>query len=98
MTFRYGRTSHAVTVLIDHGLGGGVKDCWVTDQVGRLRDDSQQAVAEIGFELSDFDPAEARDIVERALANSPCPVDPDQIEDVDTYLDLVRSRATLLLS
>ncbi|MGH3486359.1 MAG: hypothetical protein ACRDP8_00370 [Actinopolymorphaceae bacterium] len=96
LTFRYGRTSHAVAVLIDHDLGGGVKDCWVTDQVGRLRDDCLQAVAEIGIDLCDYAPAEARAIAERALARSPCPVEPEQIEDVDSYLDLVRSRVALV--
>ena len=40
--------------------------------------------------------AEVVEIVERALAARPCPVEPDQIEDVGIHLDLLRSRVDLL--
>jgi hypothetical protein len=92
LTFGYGRKRHAIAVLIDHDLGGGVKDCWVTDQVAGLRERYAEAGAQIGVDVVDYSAAEARAIVEGALAQPPCPVDRDQIEDVDKYLDLLRRR------
>lgn len=96
LTFSYRHDQHAVVVLLDHDLGGGVKDCWVTDQVAGLRDEYAKAAAQDGLALTDHSPAQARTIVDRALGQPPCPADPEQVEDVDTYLDLVRLRVALL--
>lgn len=96
VTFRYGRRQHAVVVLIDHVLGGGVKDCFVTDQVRRIRSQFEALTARAGIELFDYEPEHAHLILGRALSEPPCPVQPDQIEDVGSYLDLVRSRVASL--
>src|SRR6476646_7819884 len=42
MTFAYGDRQHAVSVLIDHGRGGRIRDTWVTKGPG-LRADTEQA-------------------------------------------------------
>jgi hypothetical protein len=96
ITFSYGRTRHAVAVLIDYSLGGGVKDCWLTDKPDRIRAEYQKAARRLGLEFRDHEPSEARAILDHALAQPPCPVAPDQIEDVHCYLELLRRRVALL--
>lgn len=95
-TFSYGRKAHALAVLIDHGLGGGIKDCWVTDNPRRIRSEYRKAANHWGLELRDYAPTEAHAILDKALGNAPCPVEPDQVEDVGSYLGLLRQRLTLL--
>lgn len=94
--FRYGRKEHAVVVLIDHDLGGGVKDCFVTDQRGYLRDQYARITEQQGIELEDYTAEHAALILGRALGKPPCPEQPDQIEDVNAYLALLRNRVALL--
>jgi Plasmid pRiA4b ORF-3-like protein len=94
--FSYGRRQHAISVLIDHGLGGGVKDCYVADRPRRLRSQYEQLADNIGVELRDYPTAEAVAVLEQALAAAPCPAELDQIEDVDIHLDLLRSRLELM--
>jgi hypothetical protein len=98
MTFSYDRRPHAIMVLIDHGLGGGVKDCWIDDSPTQTRDRYQEAAQEYGLTLHDYRPAEARTILDRALAEDPCPVDPGQTKGVDTFLDLLKVRVESLTS
>lgn len=98
VTFTYGRKSHAVVVLIDHDLGGGVKDCFLSDRPDRIRVKYQQAARGFGLEFCDYQPAEAGEILTAALSVQPCPVEPDQIEDVRDHLDLLRSRVELLVA
>jgi hypothetical protein len=96
ISFSYGRRRHAVAALIDHDLGGGVKDCWLTDGPDRVRAEYQKAARREGLDFRDYQPGEARAIMEKALSKPPCPVAPDQIDDVHTYLDLLRQRVCLL--
>ena len=42
MTFAYGEQEHAISVLIDHGRGGKIRDTWVVKGSG-LRADTEQA-------------------------------------------------------
>ena len=93
--FDYQGREHAVMVLLDHMLGGGVKDCWVAE--GRPATDLRNSVAtamagEPDTFFEDIDPATAADLLARALACPPCPEQADQIEDVNDYLHLVRAR------
>lgn len=94
--FSYGRKEHAVVVLIDHDLGGGVKDCFVTDQGRKLRDRFADITAQQGIVLEDYTAAQSASILEHALDAPPCPEQPDQIEDVNSYLPLLRNRVALL--
>lgn len=96
ITFRYGRQRHAFSVLIDYELGGGVKDVWPTDRATHLRAQCRDGAAQLGLTLDSYQPAAARALLEAALAQPPCPADLEQVEDVDTYLELLRQRVALL--
>jgi hypothetical protein len=96
IAFAYGSNQHALAVLIDHDLGGGIKDCFPTEHTRWMRADYQKAAKEHGLEFYDYEPAQARAILDLALGKQPCPVEPDQIEDVADYLDLLRARVLLL--
>jgi hypothetical protein len=96
VAFRYGKREHALVALIDHGLGGGIKDCWPTDEPYVVRDGYQQVAQQLMLPYHDYDPTEARAILQRAVERPACPVEPDQVEDVDLYLDLLRQRVALL--
>jgi hypothetical protein len=90
---------HALMVLIDHNLGGGVKDAWIAEgkQTKGLRN---RIAAELGDRpdavFEDVDLATAVGVLRAALACPPCPEQDDQIEDVATHLFLVRSRTDRL--
>jgi hypothetical protein len=94
--YSYGRKKHAIAVLIDYVLGGGIKDCYPVDFTASLRDDYRKIGAQPDLMFSDLDGAQAREILDVALAREPCPADPDQTEDVENYLDLLRARVALL--
>jgi Plasmid pRiA4b ORF-3-like protein len=94
--FSYGRTKHAVVVLIDYLLGGGVKDCYLVEYTGALREEYRAAGHLPGLRFGDYDAATVRTMLESALARQPCPVEPDQIEDVWSYIDVLRARLDLL--
>lgn len=96
LTFRYGRKQHAVAVLIDNTLGGGVKDLYVSEGARRIRNHYEAVSARSGCELTDYEPEYAYLILSRALSKPPCPVQPDQVEDVGIHLELLRSRVALL--
>ncbi len=95
--FQYpGRKPHGLAVLIDHDLGGGVKDCWVSGTPNKTRRDYRAVAARHGLDFFDNKPAHTRPVLERALSRPPCPVDPDQVACVRDYLPLLRLRTTLL--
>ncbi|WP_157239745.1 hypothetical protein [Catenuloplanes japonicus] len=96
VTFRYGRRDHAVAVLIDHHLGGGVKDIWAASEPEVLRDGFRSASGQGGIVFRDYTPAEAAAILRRALDRPACPEQPDQVADVEVFLDLLRGRVELL--
>jgi len=93
--FDYRGREHVVMVLVDHLLGGGVKDCWVSE--GRAAKDMRNSVAaamagdpDTFFE--DINAAAGAALLGSALACPPCPEQADQIEDVNNHLHLVRAR------
>ena len=55
MTFAYGDRQHAVSVLIDHGRGGGIRDTWVTKGAGLRADAEREAAGDplVVFEVID---------------------------------------------
>jgi Plasmid pRiA4b ORF-3-like protein len=95
-TFSYARKKHAVIVLIDYLLGGGIKDCYLADYTESVRQEYRALGRDPELEFTDLSGAEARAILDQALARRPCPVRADQIDNVDAYLDLVRQRTALL--
>ncbi len=96
IAFDYGRKRHIMSVLIDHFLGGGVKDCWVGDGPRKLRAAYADSARRAGVQLCDYTPAEAVTILDQALAKPPCPVELDQVMDVAIHLNLLRQRVELL--
>jgi Plasmid pRiA4b ORF-3-like protein len=94
--YSYGRKKHAIAVLIDYVLGGGIKDCYPVDYTGSLRDDYRKIGEQPDLMFSDLDGGQARKILDAALSREPCPADPEQIEDVENYIDLLRARVELL--
>jgi hypothetical protein len=97
VTFGYRGQEHAVSVLIDHDLGGGVKDCWVSDDPNTLwQKTSAQFTRDPRTEFGPIPFARARDVLQAALAAAPCPVEDDQVEDVAAYLPMLRARVGLL--
>ena len=86
---------HALMVLIDENLGGGIKDAWVAQgrEAKGLRNRIATGLAtEPDAYFEDIDLPTAAEVLREALACLPCPEQDDQIEDVATYLFLVRSR------
>lgn len=97
VTFRYGRTQHALCVLVDHSLGGGVKDCYVAGKVPTLRRRSLEMAEDnpVAF-FEDLEPKEAARRLQEALARRECPQLPDQVGDVACTRALLRSRTDLM--
>jgi hypothetical protein len=95
LTFSYGRKSHALVLLIDHDLGG-LKDCFVSDQPKIVRATYVEAAGELGSPLREYTPEQARGIVADVLEREPCPVEPDQVQDVTSHLALLEQRLELL--
>ncbi len=96
VVFSYARKKHAVVVLVDYLLGGGIKDCYLVEYSSRLRDEYRKAGADPDLRFSDLDAETARGILEEALSRDPCPVEPDQIQGVENYIDLLRARVEVL--
>lgn len=87
---------HALVVLIDHVLGGGLKDAWIA--VGREAKGLRNRIAtdlagEPDVTFEDIDLTTAAGMLLDATAAAPCPVADDQINDVAVHRFLARSRA-----
>jgi len=99
LMFDYGSREHVASVLIDHPLGGGVKDCWLAEGK-RARSLRALMVEQMGANpvsfFEDLSMGEAHDLLSAALANDPCPEQVDQVQDVFTYLPLVAARVVLI--
>ena len=96
MSFAYGDQQHAISVLIDHGRGGKIRDTWVTKGSG-LRDDTEREADRdplVVFEM--LGAADARLRLQRAISAGECPEQPDQVDDVVAHRALLRARLDLL--
>lgn len=95
--FTYGNREYALNVLIDHRLGGGVKDVIlaVGGEVDRLREGMRSAAAEddIGSFVDEISAEDASRLLTAALTRQPCPEKSDQIVDSQRWFPLVFSRA-----
>jgi hypothetical protein len=80
-------------VLVDHKLGGGIKDCWLGDAPALAWQRIQElADGDPGVVVEEQPWAEARDFVLSALARPTCPVDDDQVQDLAEFMPVVRAR------
>jgi hypothetical protein len=96
LAFGYGRKRHALVLLIDHVLGGGLKDCFVTEYKAAIRDEYRKAGEDPDLVYRELSVAAAATLAGNALECPACPQEPEQIENLENYLDLARSRAALL--
>ena len=92
LEFRYNKTMHVFVVLIDHDLGGGIKDCFVSDDTTRMAAEMRIEALRNRLQLVAHSPEDASFIVHSALAQQPCPVESDQVEDLSIYLPILRER------
>lgn len=96
VSFGYGSSEHALSVLIDHGRGGKIKDAWVDNAVGLL--DKTWLVAE-SDPLVVFEPIEPQDAGQRlaqAVAAGECPAKPDETDDLTAHRALLHARVRYL--
>ena len=94
--FGYGESEHALSVLIDHGHGGKIKDAWVDEADGLL--DKTWLAAEndplMVFETIDADDARGR--LEKAIGAGECPDKQDQADDLTAHRALLLARMRFL--
>jgi hypothetical protein len=96
--FSYGEAEHALSVLIDHGQAGRIKDAWVDDAEGLLHKTWLAAENDplIMFELIDAADAGAR--LEKAITAGECPVKPDEADDLSAHRALLHARVRYLMA
>ena len=96
VSFGYGDSEHALSVLIDHGKSGKIKDAWVDDAEGLL---DKTWLAADNDPLIVFEPIEAADAAERlakAVAAGECPSKPDEADDLTAHRALLQARVRYL--
>ncbi len=96
MTFAYGARKHALSVLIDHGRGGKIKDVWVADATGLLDKTFLAAQTDALVVFEELDPASAHARLEHAIAAGESPEQPDQRDDIAAHRALLYARMSLL--
>jgi len=96
LTFAYGEKEHAVSVLIDHGRGGKIKDVWVAKGPNLLRATELAAGSDPLVEFEVLDASEARLRLQQAMAAGECPELPDQADDITAHRALLRARVEQL--
>lgn len=95
MSFGYGESGHALSVLIDHGKGGQIKDAWVGDAAGLLAKTRTVARTDALVVFETIDAADARGRLERAISAGECPQSRDQADDVAAHRALLYARVAL---
>src|ERR1017187_3624098 len=96
MSFGYEAELHVVSLLLDHGCGGGIKDVWVGDAgdvLERTRARADQDPAMI-FEM--ISPADARGRALRAMAACEGPTQLGAVGNVSSTRAILRTRVALL--
>jgi hypothetical protein len=96
MTFAYGDRQHALSVLIDHGRGGKIRDTWVAKGPGLRAAAERESSGDPMVLFEVIDAAEARRKLDRAVRAGECPEQPDQVDDVVAHRALLRARLDLL--
>lgn len=97
-TYTYGgEERHALVILIDHNLGGMVRDAWVTSQVDKLLDHCRREARDnplMHFET--VEPERTRARLEGALAITAQTENPPVNETFGSYHAFVRARVRAL--
>ncbi len=92
VTFGYGPAEHALSVLIDHGRGGKIKDAWVDDAAGLLDKTWLAAQDDPLVVFEEIRPDDARQRLTRAVAAGECPAKPDEADDLTAHRALLHAR------
>jgi hypothetical protein len=95
-SFAYGEKTHALSVLIDHGRGGKIKDVWVADAAGLLDKTFLAAKTDPLIVFERLDPAGAHRRLELAISAGERPDKPDQRDDITAHRALLYARMNLL--
>ncbi len=98
VSFGYGPAEHALSVLIDHGKGGKIKDAWVDDAAGLLDKTWLAADSDPLIVFETIERAEAGVRLARAVAAGECPTKPDAVDDLPAPRALLHARARYLAS
>jgi hypothetical protein len=96
VTFGYGDAQHALSVLIDHGKQGRIRDAWVADADGLLDKTWLAAETDPLVVFEEIDPDDARARLEKALAAGECPVKPDEVDDLTAHRAFLHARVRFL--
>jgi len=96
VTFGYGDSQHALSVLIDHGRLGGIRDAWVADADGLLDKTWLAAETDPLVVFEEIGPADARARLAKAIAAGECPVKPDEADDLTAHRAFLHARVRLL--
>jgi hypothetical protein len=96
VSFGYGDAEHALSVLIDHGQGGKIKDAWVDDAEGLLDKTWMAAENDPLIIFEPIEPADARTRLENAVVAGECPGKPDEVDDLTAHRALLRARVRYL--
>jgi hypothetical protein len=96
MSFGYDGAEHALSVLIDHGKGGKIKDAWVDDAEGLLDKTWMAAESDPLIVFEPIEPKDASERLTRAIAAGECPSKPDEADDLTAHRALLRARARYL--
>jgi hypothetical protein len=96
VSFGYGQAEHALSVLIDHGKGGKIRDAWVDDADGLLDKTWLAAETDPLIVFETIEPADARMRLARALAAGESPAKPDEADDLTAHRALLHARVRYL--
>ena len=96
VSFAYGEKEHALSVLIDHGRGGKIKDAWVGDAAGLLDKTFMVADADPHVVFERLSAAEAHRRLSLAISAGEAPTNPDQRDDLAAHRALLHARMNLL--
>jgi len=96
VSFGYGAAEHALSVLIDHGKGGKIKDAWVADAEGLLDKTWLAAENDPLIVFEPIEPADASARLTNAVAAGECPSKPDEADDLTAHRTLLHARVRYL--
>jgi hypothetical protein len=96
VSFGYGQAEHALSVLIDHGRGGKIKDAWVDDADGLLDKTWLAADNDPLIVFEQIEPADASERLARAVAAGEGPTKPDETDDLTAHRALLHARSRYL--
>lgn len=96
VSFGYGTAEHALSVLIDHGKGGKIKDAWIHDAEGLLDKTWMAAENDPLIVFEPIEPGDASERLSKAIAAGECPSKPDEADDLTAHRALLHARARYL--